>query len=103
MDLIATADTTITLDSIIRRSRSFFTTDIGGELVMMSVENGGYFSLNPTGSEIWMRSELPIRVSDLCADLVMDFEVDSDVCRDEVLDFLSEMSARGLVEVVDED
>jgi hypothetical protein len=103
MDLIATADTTITLDSIIRRSRSFFTTDIGGELVMMSVENGGYFSLNPTGSEIWMRSELPIRVSDLCADLVMDFEVDSDVCRDEVMDFLVEMSSKGLIEIVDAD
>ncbi len=92
----------VSLETIVQRNDSFLTADIGGELVMMSVEHNGYLGLNAMGAEIWGRTMRPIRVSALCNALQSDFTVNPETCKTEVLGFLNELLAHGLMQIADE-
>ncbi|MBK6454748.1 MAG: PqqD family protein [Gemmatimonadetes bacterium] len=66
---------------------------------MMSVEQGMYFGLDGVGPRIWSLLATPRTFGDLCRELQHEFDVEPDVCRDEVQGFLSELMESGLVHV----
>ena len=43
----------LSLDSRIQRSSEPMQAELDNELVMMSVERGSYYGLDPVGSKIW--------------------------------------------------
>lgn len=67
------------------------------ELVMMDLDQGKYFSLNPVASRIWDLLEKPLKINELCGFLMDEYEVDSAQCRREVEEHLEEMVSLGLV------
>ncbi len=67
------------------------------ELVMMDIEQGKYFSLNPVATRIWDLLENPVSVEELCRHLTDEYDVDSSRCRDEVVELLEGMARLGLV------
>lgn len=67
------------------------------ELVMMNIEKGKYFSLNPVATRIWELLEKPLTPGELCTLLLEEYEVDPAQCRGEVEELLSEMKKLGLV------
>jgi len=67
------------------------------ELVMMDLEQGKYFSLNPIATRIWDLLEREMTLAELCAMLMDEYEVEEDQCLDEVNDYLEEMAGLGLV------
>lgn len=69
------------------------------ELVMMDIEKGKYFSLNPVATRIWDLLEKPLDIEEVCVMLMEEYEVDSEKCRAETLDLLEEMTRLGLVSV----
>jgi len=68
------------------------------ELVMMSVERGSYYGLDPVGSKIWELLEEPLTVSELVSKLVDIYDVDQSVCERETIEFLESMQDEKLVE-----
>ncbi len=70
------------------------------ELVMMDATAGTYYGLNSVGAEIWRLLETPTSIQDLCTSLTHSFEVPPERCRSEVLQFLEQLQAKGLVRVV---
>lgn len=91
----------LNVDSIIRRSGDLFTTEVDGDIVMISVERGNYYGLDDVGSLIWRLLEHPTGVNALCDMLALEFEVKQDVCEREVLAFLGQMVEQGLIESID--
>ena len=81
----------ITLDSIVQRNEELLTSNIGEEVVMMSIENSAYYGLDPVGSKIWDMLAEPVRVSVLCERLRERFDVSPEQCQKDVLKFLIEM------------
>ena len=67
------------------------------EMVMMDLEQGKYFSLNPVATRIWDLLERELTVAELCALLKEEYEVESRQCFDEVSEHLSEMARLGLI------
>ena len=61
------------------------------ELVMMDLDQGKYFSLNPVATRIWDLLEKPITVAELCGKLTEEYEVEPEQCRKEVGEHLDEM------------
>ncbi|HSH52564.1 MAG TPA: PqqD family peptide modification chaperone, partial [Bacteroidales bacterium] len=59
----------LTKETIIQRNPDILASDIDGEKVMMSIQQGEYYGLGKTGSFIWDILEQPIAISDL-ADLI---------------------------------
>lgn len=73
--------------------------DLGGEIVLMSVESGKYYGLDEIGSDIWNRIAVPIRVEALCAALEAAYEADAGVIARDVLILLDALLAQGLIRV----
>jgi hypothetical protein len=69
------------------------------EAVMLDIESGTYFGLRDVAKAIWDRLEQPVSVSDLCLQLMAEFEVDPSTCRRDVDVFLSDLSAKGLLDI----
>jgi hypothetical protein len=67
------------------------------ELVMMDLDQGKYFSLNPVATRIWDLLEKPLTAEELCMVLIDEYDVESERCRIEVEEHLSEMVGLGLV------
>lgn len=67
------------------------------ELVMMDLEQGKYFSLNPVATRIWDLLEEPHEIIEMCMLLAVEYEVDMAQCIEEVGKLLKEMVKLGLV------
>ena len=79
----------ITAETVISQIEEIVASDIDGETVMMSVENGKYYGLDDIGSRIWELIERPVKVSDLVNTLLERFDVDRETCEKDVLEFLN--------------
>lgn len=67
------------------------------ELVMMDLDQGKYFSLNPVATRIWDLLENPLDMDELCGALTVEYDVSTEQCMNEVKEYLEEMAALGLV------
>ena len=90
----------ITLISTIKRNPELVASAIDGETVMMSLENGEYFGLDPVGSRIWELIENPTRVDNLISLLVDEFDVTKEQCELDTLDFLNQLFDKNLIEIL---
>ncbi|WP_071146462.1 PqqD family protein [Bacteroides ihuae] len=65
---------------------------IDGELdnnqVMMHLDKGKYYGLNPVGKRIWELLETPCSFEEIIEILLGEFSVNRDICISEVQDFL---------------
>lgn len=67
------------------------------ELVMMDLDQGKYFSLNPVATRIWDLLENPLNLDELCGTLTVEYDVSPEQCMNEVREYLDEMAGLGLV------
>ncbi len=67
------------------------------ELVMMDIEQGKYFALNPVATRIWELLENPLTVEDLCTVLMDEYDVEKEQCSKETEAYLAEMTRFGLL------
>ena len=89
----------ITCDSTISQIEDIVASDIDNEKVMMSIEKGQYFGLEPTGSRIWEMIETPVRVSDIIDTLLGQYDVDRETCERDLLAFLGELDEAGIIQI----
>ena len=82
------------------RNNDTITGKLHDEQVMLDIEKGKYFSLNPVATHIWNILEKPYTVNGLCEVLLREFEVEENQCKKEVAEHLKEMLRLGLVKVV---
>lgn len=83
------------------RNSGQLSADLNGEVVVLSIDNGKYYDMNEVGSRIWALLERPISVAALIDLLVGEFEVEREICEDELLAFIRELHAAGLVQISD--
>ncbi|MEE4196497.1 MAG: lasso peptide biosynthesis PqqD family chaperone [Bacteroidales bacterium] len=87
----------LTENNIIQRNNDILASDIDGEKVMMSIQQGEYYGLGKTGSFIWDNIEKPITIKDL-ADLITEkYEVSREKCLQDILPFLNDLAEKKLI------
>lgn len=67
------------------------------ELVMMDIEQGKYFSLNPVATRIWELLADSHDIDELCSLLTGEYEVEPDQCLQDVSEYIVEMLKFGLI------
>ncbi|ADY55919.1 hypothetical protein Sgly_1621 [Syntrophobotulus glycolicus DSM 8271] len=92
----------IGLDSCVGRPKELPTAEVGGEVVMMSLDKGKYFALDSVGSRIWELMEKPQTVKEIIQCLLEEYEVDEQTCRNNVLEFLNKLDEEGLMELIED-
>ena len=93
-------DTSIQPSSRVARSEAIVFTELDDTVLMMDVEEGRYYELEPVGARIWALIESRPRIAEVCEALVADYEVAPDVCGDEVREFLNELRRREVVRIL---
>ncbi|NWH03405.1 lasso peptide biosynthesis PqqD family chaperone [Desulfobacter latus] len=91
------------LDTKVTRSDEVLTSEVDGEVVMMSIDAGTYSGLDAIGSKIWELLEKPITVSEICDIMMSRYDVERDVCEKDVLSFLEDLASDNTIRIVDAD
>ena len=86
--------------TVVVRSDAILAAEIDGEAVMLSIENGKYYGLDPVGTDIWNLASEPRSIEQICDTLLDRYDVDVETCRKEVTDLLKVLVADGSVVVV---
>ncbi|RKL66390.1 PqqD family protein [Salipaludibacillus neizhouensis] len=72
--------------------------DMDGEKVMLSINNGKYYNLGDIGGEIWKLIEKPIAIDSLVNTLMSTYDVDKNQCEEHVLSFLEMLYKEDLIQ-----
>ncbi len=72
------------------------------EVVVLDVQEGAYFVLNPVGARIWSLIQEPKTVGALIDALLEEYDVEEDRCAREVTDLLQDLARRKLIDIRDE-
>ena len=89
--------TPMDLDTLVSRAEGFTTAPVQDDLMMLNVEQGAYYSLDPIAAEIWNMLEQPARVRDLVDRLQKRYAVTPEQCQADVLAFLGDMQSHGMI------
>lgn len=87
----------ININNVVSRRNDIDTTDLNGEIVMMDLEKGRYFSLNGVGSRIWEIIEEPIGINKIVDCLLEEYDVNRNECEENVLEFLNKLDDANII------
>jgi hypothetical protein len=84
-----------------KAAKDIISTEMDGEAVLMHVSKGKYFSLNETGSLIWLLLEKgEVTLHEMIQAIMKDFEVDEKPCRRDLELLIKTMKKKGVLEKV---
>lgn len=86
-------------ETVVVASRDQVASDLAGETVLLSMTTARYYGLANVGARIWELLREPVRVSAICDTIAREYDVAPDRCRADVVRFLTELAANGLIEV----
>jgi len=89
----------ISINTIVSHRKDIDTTDLNGDLVMMDLEEGRYFSLNSVGSRIWQLIEKPIEVNKVIDSLLEEYDTNRNECEENVLEFLEKLNDSKIISI----
>jgi hypothetical protein len=80
-----------------QRNEQIINGTLDDNLVMLHIEKGKYYGLNPVGRRIWELLEQPKSAEQLVQALLEEYEVAEQQCRDEVAAFLNSALDSGII------
>ena len=96
---LAVARKMIELNNIVSRREDIDTTDLNGDIVMMDLEKGKYFSLNSVGSRIWELMDKPVEIKEIIDSLLEEYDISRNECEENVLEFLGKLDEANIISV----
>ena len=88
-------------EALIERDPKQVFSEVDGEIIMLSIRNEEYYSLNNVASRIWRLLESPMSVNKVIESLTEEYEVDNRQCLEETKNFIDELYETGLIMVHD--
>jgi hypothetical protein len=86
----------LSLQSMIGRGAEHVETRIGDQTLMMSVDQGKYYSVDATAGRIWDLIEHPRSIKGIVDLLTEEYDVSAEDCEHQVKAFVGELIANGL-------
>jgi len=85
--------------SLVQRSTNQIACDMGGEVVILDLKSGTYYGLDVLGARVWSLIEQPASLVAIRDTIMSEYEVDAATCERDILTFLNQMQAAGLIEI----
>lgn len=89
----------ITLSTTIQRNPEILASDLDGEKVMMSIQQGEYYGLGKTGTFIWDHIEKSITLKELVTLITKKYNVSQEQCFNDIKPFITDLIEKELVVV----
>ncbi|MGB3557308.1 MAG: PqqD family protein, partial [Geitlerinemataceae cyanobacterium] len=74
---------------------------VAGEAVILNLKTGTYHSLNPVGARIWQLIQEPKTVREILDTLCTEYDVDLNVCEQDLQELLTKLEVAQLIETND--
>lgn len=72
--------------------------EVGGEMVLLDLESGQYFGLDPVGGRIWeLLSDKPHTLSELCDVIEAEFDAPRERIEADILKLAEGLAEQGLI------
>ncbi|MFJ8259774.1 lasso peptide biosynthesis PqqD family chaperone [Peribacillus asahii] len=84
-------------NTVISQVEGNIVSDMDGEKVMLSIQNGKYYNLGQVGGDIWSLIKDSISVQQIVSSLQSIYEVDQKECEEQVISFLEKLQEEGLI------
>ncbi|MDT3428792.1 hypothetical protein J2Z22_004386 [Paenibacillus forsythiae] len=91
----------LSIDTVLVQCEGNIVSDMDGEKVMLSIEQGKYFNLGQVGGDIWGIISTPRTVKEIIDSLRQLYEVDAEICEQDVIPFLQSLLKEDLIRVAD--
>jgi len=82
-----------------KRSGNIISGEVDDCEVMINIDKGKYFGLNPVARRIWLIIEQPSTIEDITKILLEEYEVDEIKCKEEVAKFLNDGVKNGIISI----
>ena len=76
--------------------------DLAGEAAILNLKTGIYYGLNVVGARIWDLIQSPKTVTGVRDALLEEFEVDAELCQNDLITLLEELKEQELIEICDD-
>jgi hypothetical protein len=86
-------------DTVVSHAAGLVASNLDEKKVMMNIESGKYFGLDSIGSRIWELIEKPHTVRELVLELIKEYDVEENTCRQDVLAFINKLYDQGLINI----
>jgi hypothetical protein len=91
----------VTVQSVVVAVKDQVSSDVGGEAVILHMQSGIYYGLDPVGARIWSLVQQPKSVADLREAVVGEFDVEPARCETDLIELLQKLLTEGLIELQD--
>ena len=88
----------ISFEMKVRQQPGNIESNMGGDKVMMNINNGKYYNLGSIGGRIWELVKNPITVQQVVSELIAEYDVGQVECEQQVLSFLDHLYDEGLID-----
>jgi hypothetical protein len=72
--------------------------ELSGEAVLLNLESGVYFGLDPVGTRVWMLVTRQQPLAAVCATLLDEYDVSAEVIATDVLTLVADLCDKGLLQ-----
>lgn len=92
---------TLSLESRVRISAGVVSQSMDDETVMLDLDRGTYYGLDPVGTRTWdlIREQPCLSLQTILDTLLDEYDVDEDQCSQDLRALVSVLQTKGLVEV----
>src|SRR5262245_11774498 len=91
---------TFSSDQIVTAAPEQLSSKLGAETVILSMNSGVYYGLNPVGARVWeLAQNRGSSIAIIRQSLVTEFDVTSSVAEQDLSELLSEMQSEGLIRI----
>jgi hypothetical protein len=89
----------VTLAATVVASASQVSQTVEEEAVILELDQGTYYGLDPVGTRVWSLIQEPCTVADVCDAIVAEYDVARERCEADVVGLLEQLAAKNLIEV----
>lgn len=89
----------ISLESTVVAAKGQISSQVHDEVVILDLQRGEYHGLEGIGPRVWELLQKPLKVRDIRDIILSEYDVPADVCEKDLLQVLSDLKSRGLVDV----
>lgn len=86
-------------DTTFCQSHDVISTNLDGEAVIMSIENGNYYGLDHVGNDIWQLLAEPRSFQDIYCHMMDKYSVERSRCEEDIKEFLQQIANEKLVTI----
>ncbi|HEY5491890.1 MAG TPA: PqqD family protein [Gemmatimonadaceae bacterium] len=87
----------LTLDTTVVASRDQVAANLAEEVIILGMRDGVYYGVDGVAARVWALVQQPARLGDVVHTLLQEYEVAAESCEAEVIAFVAELEASGLV------